>query len=133
MARPDSPTATGWLLAAALCASGACSREEPPPAPQRETPPPVQPAVAAPSAQGLPPRRAVAGLAGFQSSSRVLYAAEPDKAHTLSAVFLFPARVRLCMSLAQDQATDRVLLYRAGERGFFIDQRVARSREIVGA
>ncbi len=79
-----------------------------------------------------PPRRAIAGIAGFQSSSRVVFAAEPKKTHTLSATYLFPERVRIRLALAQEKSIDRVLLYRFGDQGFFIDEGVAKSREVVG-
>ena len=79
-----------------------------------------------------PPRRAIAGIAGFQTNSRVVYAAEPGKVHSLSATYLFPDRVRIRLSLEQGKHTDRVLLYRYGEQGFFIDERVANSRELDG-
>ncbi len=82
--------------------------------------------------RSLPPRRAIAGIAGFQSSSRIVFEREPGKVHTLSATFLFPDRARLCLSLEEDKRLERVILYRAGARGFSIDQSVATSKEIVG-
>jgi hypothetical protein len=79
------------------------------------------------------PRRAIAGIAGFQTSSRIVYDSEPLKPHMLSATYLFPDRVRLLLSLDQGTIVDRVLYYRFGDQGFFIDQRTADSRELVGA
>ncbi len=118
--------------------AGACSKSEP--EPRAGSPRTREPGLAViPAAQpvrvgdpSLPPRRAVAGIAGFQSSSRIIFEREPDRPHTLAATFLFPQRARLCLSLEQDKRLERVILYRAGARGFSIDQSVATSKEIVG-
>lgn len=128
--------AWAWALASAWLASGhaACSREDGAPAPQ-----PAAGASAASEAQSkpaaaapLPPRRAIAGLAGFQIDSRVVFDSEPEKPHTLSATFLFPERVRLRMALEHGDAAERVLAYRCGSRGFFIGPRESASRELLG-
>ena len=128
-----------------LFAAAACSKAEPeskrlpltPPAPQVAVTPSVQAVTPASVAArvgdpGLPPRRAIAGIAGFQSSSRIVFEREPDKVHTLATTFLFPQRTRLCLALEQDKRRERVILYRAGARGFSIDQSGASSKEIVG-
>ncbi|HTF90662.1 MAG TPA: hypothetical protein VK843_19745 [Planctomycetota bacterium] len=80
--------------------------------------------------RSLPPRRAIAGLAGFQISSRIVFTAAPEKPHDLSAIYLFPDRVRIRLSLEQGSLVDRVLFYRIGEQGFSIDERSATSREL---
>lgn len=84
-------------------------------------------------AEQLLPRRAIAGLAGFQIESRVVFQAAPERRHTLSATFLFPERVRLRMSLETPEPVERVLAYRCGRRGFFIGPRESASQELAGS
>ncbi len=125
-------------LGLTLCGAAACSKSEP--EPKAESPRPSEPHVAVtPPEQALrvgdpslPPRRAIAGIAGFQSSSRIVFDREPGKVHTLAATFLFPERTRLCLSLEQDKRLERVILYRAGTRSFSIDQDVSSSKELAG-
>src|SRR5690349_914115 len=102
----------GSLLLVAAAAAAACSPSDPaPPRPHTSVSGP-EPAVPAdpthstvpPGAQGSPsrrppPRRGIAGIAGFQSRSRVVYASRPDEPHQLSAVYLFPGRMRIRLSL----------------------------------
>ncbi len=79
-----------------------------------------------------PPRRAIAGIPGFQTNSRVVYAAEPEKPHTLSATYLFPERVRMRLAFERGNSIERVILYRFGAQAFVIEKQTAVSRELTG-
>ena len=123
------------LLAIAACTAAACvtacSKDEPPPAGGRSTNPPVSRDEIARSL-GLEPRGAVAGFAGFRSRSRLTFVSAPERTHELETTYLFPGRVRFALTLAADGVTHRVLLYRAGERGFALEDGSASSKEITG-
>ncbi|HUR29325.1 MAG TPA: hypothetical protein VM509_14145, partial [Planctomycetota bacterium] len=77
--------------------------------------------------QRPPPRRGIAGIAGFQSNSRLVYASKPDEPHQLSAVYLYPGRMRMRLSLDRGKIVERVLLYQFGEQGFCVDERESSS------
>lgn len=68
--------------------------------PKPSAPAPARPAApAVPSALVPPPARApIAGLRGFESRSRLDYAAQPGRAHELRATYVFPDRVRWWIS-----------------------------------
>lgn len=138
MSSLDHRLSLAGSLCLTLAALSACSKQTADPAPARPSAEqaanagaPEDPAAIAALAS-LPARRAIAGIAGFQTSSRIVFDAEPNRPHTLSAVYLFPERVRLCLSLEQDRRVERAILYRAGPHGFMLDERAARSQEISG-
>ncbi len=143
MAR-SSPTIFGLCSFAALLLWSASCSDRAPQAPSPTDPSvpavptvstgPTAPSISIPSegaaALDLAPRRAIAGIPGFQTSSRVVFRSEPDKPHVLSATYLFPERVRLRLALEADQQVDRVLVYRAGSQGYLVEERSASSRAL---
>jgi hypothetical protein len=132
----------GFGVLAALAAAanmGSCSRAEVGPAPAeapamgKSTAAPSVADQSAPPPYDLPVRRPIAGFAGLQTRSRLVFRTEPDKPHILSATFMFPERVRLHMALEQGKSNDRVLVYRCGPRGYSVAAREAVSEELLGA
>jgi len=135
------------FLALLPCALWACSNEETPApngpsmpgdsaaartTPGAEAPITVQSRDALALSLGLEPRRALAGLAGFQSQSRLTFESAPDRVHELSVICLFPGRARFAMTLEANGVGHRILLYRAGQRGFALEDGAAASREVTG-
>jgi hypothetical protein len=75
----------------------------------------------------LPPRKAIAGLAGFHSTSRLVYAEAPEREHVLETTYVFPGRVRWYLALVDGEPGDRVIEYRCGDAYFAFHQGVAES------
>lgn len=105
-----TPVWVTWL--ASLAAFVAVQQAEPTPRPE------------------LPARRAVAGIAGFQSVSSVRYAEAPELDHELTCTYVFPARGRWQLWVPEQPQLGRHVEYRYGERFFELPQSAERSREV---
>jgi hypothetical protein len=117
----------GHRTLALVLALAGCSRAS-------DAPPAVSaPAPQAPSSDAPPeraPREKIAGLAGFDSESKLVYAAAPTLAHVLKATYVFPDRARWWLGAAHEQRSDRTLHYRFGRRCFVIPTGSDRSQEL---
>jgi hypothetical protein len=135
---PGSPLAAGEgrclpgtrllpVLLSALAAAGGCSGEErpggPEPGPESRTPSPLD---------GLAPRRAVRGLEGFRSRSRVVFAGRPEDPHELIVACVFPGRALWRLRREEARAGERRLQYWCGERVFLIPEAEGVSTELEG-
>lgn len=130
------------LAAAALVATlvSACSRDEPPGeagAAAPRSPIQVEAADAGSTVRAsaypmLPPRAPVAGISGLLIESKVVFGDAPERPHRLSATYIFPARVRLRLAHEQGERLSRVIAYRFGEQGYFLDQGTDRSTRLEG-
>ncbi|MBL8861406.1 MAG: hypothetical protein JNK02_05280 [Planctomycetes bacterium] len=106
-------------LAAALSASAILASIAAQAVPPGQTPPAGQasPVPARPGPTPLeppPPRAPIAGLRGFESRSRLVYAAQPGRAHELRAAYVFPDRVRWWISAREGATEERRLRYQYG-------------------
>jgi hypothetical protein len=70
----------------------------------------------------LAPLKPIAGLAGFQSTSTIVYDAAPDRPHVLETTYVFPDRARWYLTLRDADASVRHLEYRCGEVYFEIGE-----------
>ncbi len=99
-------------------------------APPRPTTPQVAPQD--PLAR-LAPRRAVAGVAGFQSTSTVVFEQDPATPHTLEATYIFPERARWYFAPVAAQAGERQIIYRCADLLFQLAPLESTSTAIVKA
>ncbi len=90
-------------------------------------------AMSAGGEQSLAPRKPIAHLGGFESTSDVRFVAEPDRAHRLIATYIFPDRARWYLCLAGGAESERTLHFQSGARWFAYDDASAKSRELAGA
>jgi hypothetical protein len=106
-----------------LALAGLASARQQPPAPSAEAPK-LDPTGA------LPPRAAIAGLAGFECVSILEYAADPATPHELTCTYVFPARARWQIRVRGREELGRSIEYRCGETYFVLSQSEGRSTEI---
>ncbi|MFM7296380.1 MAG: hypothetical protein ACKO4Q_04060 [Planctomycetota bacterium] len=66
----------------------------------------------------LPARASVAGMSGLQTSSRITFAAEGARLHSLEATFAFPDRARWTLAPEGARAGDRSIVFRCGQAFF---------------
>lgn len=96
--------------------------------PAQEPAPPANPAPPDPLS-ALARRAPVAGLAGFRSTSSLVYAEAPDRPHELEATYVFPDRGRW-QSMAAPARSGRHIVYRAGSEFFVLEPGATRSIRI---
>ncbi|MBM3989724.1 MAG: hypothetical protein FJ298_01820 [Planctomycetes bacterium] len=82
-------------------------------APQTPATAPTQDRLAA-----LPARANIAGLSGLQTSSRITFAAQGARLHSLEATFAFPDRARWTLAPEGARAGDRSIVFRCGPAFF---------------
>ncbi len=120
--------AMAWgCLIALWCAASPVAAQSAPPAGQGSTAdsPPL----------GPPPRQAVAGLQGYTSDSRLVFASDPAaEAYRFECCEVFPARSRWCLEVPGERgAGRRVLQYRSGEQAYKILAFNGKSIEVLGS
>ncbi len=76
-----------------------------------------------------PPRAPIASLRGFESRSRIEYAAQPGRGHELRAAYVFPERVRWWISARDGTNEERRLRYRLGRHVLAVEPRQSGSVE----
>jgi len=114
----------GLLASAALLDARApsCARQDPPSA-------------AAKPAENylthLAVKKPIAGLAGFSSTSTLIFDAEPDQPHELTTTYVFPERVRWYFALRGGEPGQRIIEYRCGDTFFTLDENSGRSDVIA--
>lgn len=79
-----------------------------------------------------PPRKAVAGLEGFECVSSVVFPGSPDRPHRLRSTFVFPDRARLQLTVPDEKHGDRDVRYRYGDRCYVLRAGSHRSEECTG-
>lgn len=87
---------------------------------------------AAQAGDELPRRAPIAHLAGFETTSAVRFASEPERLHRLVATHVFPSRARWLLTLANEPNHARSIYYRAGARWYAHDEAASASRELAG-
>jgi hypothetical protein len=75
----------------------------------------------------LAKQKPIAGLAGFSSSSTLIFDAEPDQPHELTTTYVFPDRVRWYFALRGGEPGQRIIEYRCGDTFFTLDENSGRS------
>ena len=75
-------------------------------------------------------RSGIAGISGFETSSRITFAGAPDDPHRIEMIYLFPDRARL--TLRREGTADRMIEYRFGERAYLLPPGKSESVEFVG-
>ena len=93
---------------------------------------PVAPTQTAPS-PAAGPRKAIAGIRGFESVSTLVFAANPKSPHTLRATYVFPDRVRWWIGVGLDKTLERQMRYRFGTDVNAIDPQASKSHTLEGA
>lgn len=83
--------------------------------------------------RSLPPPKPIAGIAGFESVSTLLYPGALDHPHELRATYVFPERVRWQISVKDEKGDERILQYRSGEVVYRLPSRSAVSEVCTGA
>lgn len=78
------------------------------------------------------PRKAIAGIRGFESVSTLVFAARPNSPHTLRATYVFPDRVRWWIGVGEDKTLERQMRYRFGTEFRAIDPKAAKSHVLEG-
>ncbi|MCC7014731.1 MAG: hypothetical protein IT454_19370 [Planctomycetes bacterium] len=81
----------------------------------------------------LPPRAPIAGLAGFQSSSSIEFAAEPTKPHALEATYVFPERARWQLAPRDAAPGERHVVFRCAGAFFELAAGESASRLVSDA
>ncbi|MBM3988454.1 MAG: hypothetical protein FJ294_10930 [Planctomycetes bacterium] len=76
----------------------------------------------------LPARANVAGMGGLQTSSRITFAAEGARLHSLEATFAFPDRARWTLAPEGARAGDRSIVFRCGQAFFELAPQQATAR-----
>jgi hypothetical protein len=99
-------------------------------APQ-SAPPQSAPLQSAP-APGAGPRKAIAGIRGFESLSTLVFEAKPQPPHTLRATYVFPDRVRWWIGVGEDKSLERQMRYRFGADVCAIDPQASKSHPLEG-
>lgn len=79
----------------------------------------------------LPPLKPIAGIAGFECSSRLVFAEAPERPHRLVATHVFPARARWSIVLERGGDSSRAIQYQSADRFWLLDEGQARSRELA--
>ena len=111
-------------LAIAFASTAAWQDPKPPVAPSN---PPAQEAP-----RGAPPLLPIAGLAGFDSVSTIVYVAAPDRPHKLEASYVFPDRARWRLSVGNEKGSERQIQYRFGQQAFLVLPGKSESTEWTG-
>ncbi len=88
-------------------------------------------AAAAPGAQTLGPRRAIAGLRGLRVRATVHFPGDTAAAHDLDYTTVFPDRARLWLGLRGDDGLHRRIFYRYGEQAYQIPDQSKQSLDIA--
>lgn len=78
------------------------------------------------------PLAPIAGLAGFSSVSRVVFADEKASPHRLETVYLFPDRARWRLFVPGGRPAERLLVYRFGDRARRLEPGHTASSEFEG-
>ena len=64
------------------------------------------------------PLSGIAGLGGFSTVSRIVFAQDPDHPHRLETVYLFPDRARWQIAKIGGRPAERQIVYRFGEHAY---------------